>query len=80
VIDKVLNTVNEKRNFLHTTKPRKANRIGHILRRNCILKHVKEGRRKGRIEMTGRRERRRKKLVDDLKEMRRWWKVKQEAL
>ena len=78
--DKVLNRVNENRNFLHTIKPRKANRIGHTLRRNCVLKHANEGRRKGSTEVTGRRERRSKKLVDDLKGTRRWWKVKQEAL
>jgi len=70
--DKVLNRVNENRNILQTIKPRKSNRIGHILRRNCLLKHVIEVRRKGRIEVTGRRERRRKKLLDDLKETRRW--------
>ena len=31
--------VNEERNILHTTKPRKANWIGHILRRNCLMKN-----------------------------------------
>jgi hypothetical protein len=30
------------------------NWIGHILRRNCLLKHVIEGKLEGRIEMTGR--------------------------
>jgi hypothetical protein len=35
---------------------------------------------KGRIEMTGRRGRRRKELLDDLKEKRRYWKLKEEAL
>jgi hypothetical protein len=33
-------TVKEKRNMLHTIKERKANWIGHILRMNCLLKHV----------------------------------------
>jgi hypothetical protein len=50
------------------------------LRRNCILKHVSEGKLEGRIEMTGRRGRRRKQLLDDLKENRRYWKLKEEAL
>jgi hypothetical protein len=36
--------------------------IGHVLRRNCILKHVMQGKIKGRSEVTGRRERRRKQL------------------
>jgi hypothetical protein len=30
--------------------------------------------------MTGRRERRRKQLLDDLKEKKRYWKLKEEAL
>jgi hypothetical protein len=34
----------------------------------------------GSIEMTGRRGRRRKQLLDDLKEKRRYWKLKEEAL
>jgi hypothetical protein len=34
----------------------------------------------GRIEMTGRRGRRRKQLLDDLKEKRRYWKLREEAL
>jgi hypothetical protein len=42
--------------------------IGHILHRNCLLKHVIEGKIEGRIEVAGRRGQRRKQLVDDLKE------------
>jgi hypothetical protein len=59
---------------------RKANWIGHILRRNCLLKHVIEGKLEGRIEITGRRGRRCKQLLDDLKEKRRYCKLKEEAL
>jgi hypothetical protein len=40
---------------------------------------VIEGKLEGRIEMTGRRGRRRKQLLDD-KEKRRYWKLKEEAL
>jgi len=36
-------------------KREKAKWIGHILRRNCLLKHVVEGNIEGSIEMTGRR-------------------------
>jgi hypothetical protein len=43
-------------------------------------KHVIEGKLEGRIKMTGRRGRRRKQLLDDLKEKRGYWKVKEEAL
>jgi hypothetical protein len=46
----------------------------------CLLKHVIEGKLEGRIEMTGRRGRRRKQLLDDLKENIRYWKLKEEAL
>ena len=43
----VLLRVNEQRNILHEIRKRKANWIGHILRRNCLLKQVIEGK-KGR--------------------------------
>jgi len=46
------------------------------LRKNCLLKHVTEGKIEERLEVTGRRERRRKQLLDDLKEK----KLKEEAL
>jgi hypothetical protein len=35
--EEVLHRVKEERNILHTIKRRKANWIGHILRRNCLL-------------------------------------------
>jgi hypothetical protein len=76
----VLHRVKEERNIVHTIKRRKANWIGHILRRNCLLKHVIEGQLEGRIETTGRRGRRRKQLLYDLKEKIRYWKLKEEAL
>jgi hypothetical protein len=44
----------------------KANFIGHILCRNCLLKHVIEGKIEGRIELTGRRGRRCKQLLHHL--------------
>jgi hypothetical protein len=50
------------------------------LRRNCLLKHVIEGEIHGRIEVTGRRGRRRKELKDDLTEKRGYCKFKEEAL
>jgi hypothetical protein len=78
--EEVLHRVKEERNIVHTIKRRKANWIGHILRRNCLLKRVIEGKLEGRIEMTGRRGRRRKQLLVDLKEKRQYWKLKEEAL
>jgi hypothetical protein len=80
LIEEVLHTVKEERNILDTIKRRKANWIGHILHRNCLLKHVIEGKFEGWIEMMGRRGRRRKQLLDDLKEDRRYWKLKEETL
>jgi hypothetical protein len=78
--EEVLHRVKEERNILHTIKRRQANWIGHILRRNCLLKHVIEGKLEGRMEVTGRRGRRRMQLPDDRKETRRYWKLKEEAL
>jgi len=51
----------------YPTKRIKANWIGHILRRNCLLKHVIEGKIEGRTEVTGRRGRRHKQLLCDPK-------------
>jgi hypothetical protein len=50
------------------------------LRRNCLLKFVIEEKIEGKIEGTVTRGRRRKQLQDDLKEMRRKRKLKEEAL
>ena len=74
-IERLLHRVNEERNILHTINRRRDNWIGHILRRNCLLKHVIDGKLEGRIEMTGKRGKRRKQLLDDLKEKRRYWKI-----
>jgi hypothetical protein len=52
--EEVLHRVNEERNIVHKIKRRKANWIGHILRRNCLLKHVIEGKLEGQTQMTGR--------------------------
>ena len=72
--------VNEQRNIVHEIRKRKANLIGHILRRNCFLKQVIEGKIKGEMEVTRRRGRRRKKLLDDLKDRRGYSHLKEEAL
>jgi len=52
--------------ILSTIKPRKVIWISHILRRNCHLKYVLEGKMEGR----GRRRRRRTELLEGLKERR----------
>ena len=107
--EEVLLRVNEQRNILHEIRKRKANLIGHILFRNCLLKQVierkiieqkwgygpspspmhlglnnrpsvPEGKIKGEKEVTRRRGRRRKKLLDDLKDRRGYSHLKEEAL
>jgi hypothetical protein len=74
--EEVLLRVSEQRNILHEIRKRKANWIGHILRRNCLLKEVFEGKIKGRIEVT----RRRKQLLDHLVDRRGNSHLKEEAL
>ena len=80
VRNEVLLRVNEQRNILHEIRKRKANWIGHILRRNCLLKQVIEGKIKGEMEGVKRRGRKRKKLLDDLKDRRGYSHLKEEAL
>ena len=72
--------VKEEMNILHTIKRRKTNWIGHILRRNCLLKHLIEGKIEESAEVTGIQRRRHKQLLDDIKEKRGYWKLKEEAL
>ena len=61
---KILHRVKQDRNILYKVWDKKANWICHILSRNSLSKHVFEG----NIERTRRRGRRRKKLLDDIKE------------
>ena len=76
----VLLRVKEQRNILHEIRKRKANWIGHILRRNCLVQRVIEGKIQGGIEVTGRQGRRRRKLLDDLKERRGYSHLKEQPL
>ena len=76
----VLLRVNEQRNILHEIRKRKANWIGHILRRNCLLKQVIEEKIKGEMEVARRRGRRRKNLLDEFEDRRGYSHLKEEAL
>jgi hypothetical protein len=58
--------------FLHAIKRGKANWIGHFLRRNCLLKHVIEG----RAEEKRRGGRRLRQLLDDLRGKKGYRKLK----
>jgi len=62
-------------NIVHTTKRKKVSLI--ILCRNCLIEDFTEGKIKGRVEVTGRPEGRRKQL--DLKEKTEYCKLKYEA-
>jgi hypothetical protein len=75
----VLHRAKEERNIVHTVTRRKANWIGHVLRRNCLVKHGIEGVVEGRLEGTGRRGTRRKELLGGMKETREYWTLKGEA-
>ena len=77
--DKVSLRLKEERNVLRTTNEKTVTSIGHVLRRNCLLKHVLAGKVEGRLEVMGRRGRRRKQLLDDLKKRKRYWKLKEGA-
>jgi hypothetical protein len=76
----VLLRVKEQRNILHAISKRKANWIDLIVRRNCLLGQVIEGKIKGGIELTGIRGRRRRKILDDLKERRGYSHLKEKVL
>jgi hypothetical protein len=65
--EEVLLRVQEQRNILHEISKWKADWIDYILCRNCLLQQVIEGEIQGGIEVTGRRGRRRRKLLDNLK-------------
>jgi hypothetical protein len=67
--EEVLLVVKEQRNILNEISKWNANWIGHILRRNCLLRQV-EGKIKGVIAVIGRRRKRNRKLLNDLKERR----------
>jgi hypothetical protein len=62
----VLHKVKEERNILRTVKKKEGYWVGHILRRNCLLKLVIVGKILGAV----RRGRRRKQLLDDSNERR----------
>jgi hypothetical protein len=59
-IEEVLLRVKEQSTIIHEISKRKANWIGHILRGNCLLRQVFEGKIKGGMDVTGRRGRRRR--------------------
>jgi len=73
-------SIGQGRKEYPTHNKKKANCTGHILRSSCLRKHVIEGNMTGMRTVTERRGRRRKQLLDELKETRGYCKLKEEAL
>jgi hypothetical protein len=65
--------VEQGRGILQTIKRKNGNCTGHMSRRNCLLKHISEGKLEGRIEVKGRRKIRNKQLLDNLQKERQSW-------
>ena len=68
--------VGEKRTLLNIILRRTANGIGHIHRRNCLPHDTIAGQ---MTEVKGLRRRRRTQLLDDLRNRRRYWELKDET-
>jgi hypothetical protein len=68
--------VKEEWNILYKIKRRKSDWIRHILRGNCFLKHVTEGKLERNLQTTGRRGRRCNQVLETLKEKRTYWELK----
>ena len=73
--EEVLEHIEGKRTFLNNILHRKINLIGHILRRNCLLHDTIEGQ-MTEVEGVGRR---RIQLLDELRNRRRYWELKEEG-
>ena len=71
----VLEHIGEKRTLLNNILRRKANWIGNILRRNCVLHGAIEGQ-MAEVKEVGRR---RTHLLDDLRNRRRYWELNEET-
>ena len=77
--EEIWQRVKVERSIVQKIRRRKANWIGLILHRNCLLKHDIKGKIEDRIEVVGRRRRRRKQLLD-LKKTRGYCELNEEAL
>jgi hypothetical protein len=62
--------VREERNIVQAIKRKKADWVGHILHRRCLLKHVIGGKIEGKTEVMQRRRRRCEQLLSGRKETR----------
>jgi hypothetical protein len=80
VTNEVLHRFAVERDIVQAIKRRRANWIGQFFCRNCLLKRAIERKIEGAIEVMGRLGKRSKQLLYDIKEIRRYWKLKDEAL
>ena len=71
--EQVLERVGAKKSLLNNVLHRKANWIGHILRRNCLLEAIE-----GQMMEVKEVGRRRTQLLDDLRNRRKYWEIKEE--
>jgi hypothetical protein len=77
----VRNEVSRRRRISMVQRKRKqANQIRHILCGNCLIQRFIGRKMEIRIKERGRPGRRRKQMLDGTKHMRRYWKLKDEAL
>jgi len=76
--EQVLDRIGEKRTLLNNILCRKSNWTDHILRRNCLLHDGIEGQ-MTEVKGVRRRRRRRIPLLDDLRNRRRYWELKDET-
>ena len=74
-MEQVLERIGEKRTLLNSILCRKANWIGHILRRNCLLRDAIEG----QVKKEKGARRIRTQLLNDFRNRRRYWELKEEA-
>ena len=72
--EQVLDRIGEKKTFLNNILRRKANWIGHILRRNCLQDAIKGP--MTELKGVGKRK---TQLLDDLINRRIYWELKEEA-
>ena len=77
--EEILHRVKEETNILNIIKWLKATRIGHILRRSCLLKHIWRNDRR-RARSVGKLRKRRKQLLDYLKVTRGYRRLKEKTL
>jgi hypothetical protein len=72
--EEIHESIGEKRLPLHNIVCRNANWIGYILRINCLLHDATEGQ---MMEVNG--VGRRKQILDNLRNIKKYWELKEEA-